>query len=147
MKIRHAHGRDWPLIWDSWVESYRRTPQNRKRESQDYYPTQRERITDILAIPSTVVAVAVSDLDDDAIMGWICCDAARRIVHYMWTAKPLRRRGIAQQLLTWSRFSGSRGSIPVTHQTPAWQRFVAPDGVHHEPSSQPSAGGAPDVAE
>lgn len=68
------------------------------------------------------VAVAVEEREPDVLLGWACWDAVRKVLHYVFVEEPLRRHGVATQMLAhvgWGR------DWSASHMTPEGEALLA----------------------
>jgi GNAT superfamily N-acetyltransferase len=100
---------DLPLVLDSWVRT--------SRGADPWVPTRTHDVAlgrhlDRL-IPGAAVWVAANREDSDRVLGWVCADPSRSLLHWAWTREAWRRAGIASALVGMVT-SESRGPLAVT---------------------------------
>ena len=123
MIIRKGCAEDLPLVYDSWVNSYRGSyfAEGMKHAGLSYSRFQDMLIKNILGRDSSSLTVAVwdsgGDGGDDAdapVVGWACTEGS--VLHYVWVRTPWRgpETGVARALL------GDLGQYTTaTHKTRA----------------------------
>lgn len=106
--------RDFALVRDSWVNSYRNAAFSRENTDAIYFKYHRHLALQLLA--SSQVLVACSEEDPDIVYGWICVEPDQETLHYIYVKHPFRRQGIAKSLLKASGF-GPTGELVFSHRT------------------------------
>lgn len=116
--IRAAIKGDEPLIYSSWLKSYRANSAFSKRIRTDiFFSNHHQVIEAILSRPTTRMLVATVADDPDTILGWFVFDLAGPVLHYVYVKEPFRHWGIATSLVTASGLDLS--SAVFTHLTDA----------------------------
>jgi GNAT superfamily N-acetyltransferase len=86
---------DLPLVLDSWVRT--------SRSADPWAPTQTHDVAmgrhlERLTACASVWAAANRE-DADRVLGWICAEPSRGLLHWVWVREPWRRAGIASALV------------------------------------------------
>ena len=128
MIVRKGCAEDLPLVYDSWVNSYRGSyfAEGMTHAGVSYPRFQDMLIKNILGRDSVSLVVAVWDVEGDdtdaPVVGWACTEGS--VLHYVWVRAPWRGRdmGVAKALL------GDLGQYTTaTHKTRA-----LPTGMRRE---------------
>lgn len=90
---------DMAFIRDSWLRSYRYSPEVRGVPVAEYWHHCGDRVDRLLGSSSLRIARPVDW--DEGIIGWVCYSPT--CVHYIYVKTAYRRRGVGQQLLTSDR--------------------------------------------
>ena len=96
------------FVVKSWLACDRLTS-SAKREGPTYPTKERARILSILADPNSTILVAVSDLDENALAGFLVRTGS--ILHYVYVRKSAQGIGLAKELC-----KDLPRLIQVTHQ-------------------------------
>jgi GNAT superfamily N-acetyltransferase len=98
--LRRAQEDDVPLIYDSWMKSFKSSRFAQTVDPNVYYPEQHSVISYLLA--RTQVVLAVSDEAEKQIYGYLCYDPSQGplILHYCYVKQPYRGFGIATKLIS-----------------------------------------------
>jgi GNAT superfamily N-acetyltransferase len=112
--VRLMRADELPYVAHSWAEGYKNSPRMRRKTWADYkaldVPALRQclarRDTEVLCCEATVPGHAVGWV---AFARWPSID----IVHWVYVAKPFRRRGVMTALLEGARL---RNRVSYTHQ-------------------------------
>lgn len=108
---------DLAFLYDSWLESYRRSDFARRVKKENYFVWHRLMIDQALKRPSTTVYVANYKGEEDVILGYMVTEllnGERRIVHYAYVKKPFRRQGLASLLF---QVAEVQSPFIITHWT------------------------------
>lgn len=100
MLIRDAIPTDVPLIFDSWMKSWRSNPYAGCISNNIYYATVRENIEHLIA-RGAIIKVACLDNDEDTILGWVCYERLPDgvyCVHYIYVKDPYLKHNVGQAL-------------------------------------------------
>lgn len=99
MQLRQANPNDFNFVANSYLKSYRYSPETKHLISQIYYDMYKERLKNMLA--SGEVTVACSDEDPDQILGYIIAGTVhgKPLVHYVYVKHVFRKMGVAKALL------------------------------------------------
>jgi hypothetical protein len=97
--IRPHVATDIPIIFNSWLESYRVGDEPRKMGNDLYFRNHHRLVTELASRAGVQVLVACATDDIDQVFGWACAEPASRVVHYVFSKKPFRESGIAAQLI------------------------------------------------
>jgi hypothetical protein len=120
--VRDMTPGDRAYVLSTWVESEEEHARLQVPRD-DAFRALRAKATRLLDRSRCVVAAP----EDDAItvLGWMCADVDRGLVHYAYTRRAVRRSGIARSLAEHL----SIGAIRATCRAPRH----AIEGVHHDP--------------
>lgn len=115
IRIRPANEEDIPMIFNSWLKSYRTSQFAQMIASSIYFSEHHKTIERILK--AATVLVACNDEDSSHIYGWICAHQVAGIftLHYLYVKQPFRRMGLAH--LLFNSFEHSEGAGVFTHHT------------------------------
>jgi len=98
--IRKATEADLPLIYSSWIRSYR-TGKARKglpgRGGVRYAESQHQIVTRLLS--RSDVRVACYAKNPQLILGWVCLEPETSTVHYVYVKSAYRGLGVVRDLL------------------------------------------------
>jgi GNAT superfamily N-acetyltransferase len=104
--IRAASPDEVPMIYDSWIESFRMSHAAGPIPMDMYRTLYREIIRRILTSDGVVALVAANpEIERDNALGYIICHPASPpivhvpIVHYVYVKAPFRRLGLARMLM------------------------------------------------
>jgi GNAT superfamily N-acetyltransferase len=100
MLIRAARREDVPLIFDSWMKSWRVNRYAGCIPNNLFYCTTRSNIENLVA-RGAILKVACLESDEDNILGWVCYERLRDdefCVHYVYVKDPYLTRGVGQRL-------------------------------------------------
>ena len=116
--------RERALVAHSWRESWKDSPEMRRKSWSDYKARHVPVLDAILDRPDTTVLVAADPTD--LAVGWMAFARWPSIdtVHWLWVAMQHRRRGIARFLL-----AQLRSRIAYTHRAPIRRRQERADLV------------------
>jgi hypothetical protein len=111
---RALKAEDVPMIFDSWLKSWRGSKYAGVIPNNRYYEIQRELIEGLVMRGATF-SVAYPEAMDDVILGWACSEVkeGKTVLHYLYVKDPFLGQGITEALL------GSRpGEKPgfITHK-------------------------------
>lgn len=95
--IRPGRAADHPFVLNSWLKQHRRSEAALFVPRQVFFERHHDLAERILARAELRVAAAPDD--EDAILGWLVCEAGGAVVHYCYVKAPLRRLGIARLLM------------------------------------------------
>jgi L-amino acid N-acyltransferase YncA len=112
--LREATPLDLPLIYSSWLKSYRKSEATRDFSNQVYFDGHRDVIARLLK--RSIVILAVEKADPDQIYGWVCFERGNpiRTFHYVYVKHTYRGLGLGKLLM------GEMMNEPVvyTHDCP-----------------------------
>ncbi len=94
--VRNANPDDFPLIFATWLRSYRHGGQFTRRIPERVYFARHHRVIERL-LDSCSVRVAASAEDTDVILGWAVLEPG--CVHFVYVKPAFRRMGLASALL------------------------------------------------
>lgn len=99
MGIRFAEIQDLPLVFSSWLKSYRKHAATQGLSNDVYFSGQRELIARLLQ--RATVRLLVSVEDPSHIYGWACTELSGGlpVLHYVYVKQTYRRLGFARLLL------------------------------------------------
>jgi hypothetical protein len=128
LAVREATSEDMPFVLRSWLASYRYGhPKQLRRPVCEYTRDQVRRIGGLID-GGACVHVACWVHGPSLVVGWICRERAKPVVHYVYTKRWYRRCGVASTLI------GALVDAPVvyTHRTRTARR-IAPEQWTYEP--------------
>lgn len=97
IKIRPYRPEDFNFVANSYLKSYRGSPEAKHKINDIYYPEHKERLAKML---TGTVLVACSTEDDDHILGYVAASAGKwNILHYVYVKFPARQWGIGRKLV------------------------------------------------
>lgn len=94
VKLRPMRDLDTPLIFSSWLRSYR--PSADPKVDKDVYYREHHKVVERLLREAEVV-VATAEGDDDTVVGWVCSSPG--VLHYVYVKEAFRRMGLGTWLL------------------------------------------------
>ena len=101
MKFDRPAADEWPLVFDSWANSYRKSPFAGTIPNHLYPEVSRAAANDIVARPGARVVVAVMDLPEGGrrVMGYAVAEPRRNCLHWLFVKQAYRRLGVAKSLV------------------------------------------------
>ena len=116
ISIRQASEHDAPLIFNSWLKSFRENGIARAVESSVYYSEQHKLIEKLLKRSKTFIAHEVGVPEN--IYGWACFERVEGIlvIHYIYVKHSFRGLGIARELMKETEHDFANASL-FTHWT------------------------------
>lgn len=105
--VRPMRDIDTPLIYSSWLRSYRGSA-DRRIATDVFYRRHHELVERILRHPDTRVSVLTPADDPNTILGWSCRTGTT--LHYVYVKEAFRRLGFGARL--------AEGFSTHTHWTP-----------------------------
>lgn len=126
MKFDRPAADEWPLVFDSWARSYRKSPFAGCIPNHLYDEVSRASFNDIIARPGARVIVATTELPEGGrrVMGYVVTEPARNCVHWAFVKQAYRRLGVGRALLAEAIKDFSAGKKFYTHRTPVSQKFL-----------------------
>lgn len=121
--LRPVAPADEPLVFSSWLRSYRTAPAVAQVRGPVYFANQRRVIERILLRAQVLVACSPSEPTD--VFGYAVCErtASGLVVHWLYVKHPFRRLGVAGRLLS-AAGAGDVATIQHTHETDAGKRLA-----------------------
>lgn len=108
--IRSYSADDKKFIYNSWLQSFRRTQENKRRRKSEYFYNQKIVIDAILDNPRTEIVIATIDSDPSLIMGWLAFQRGDPpLVHFCYVKHKYRSKGLANKML------GELKSLPCVY--------------------------------
>ena len=113
-----------PLIYSSWLETFRDGNHPRPVQKHLYYDRQHLVIERILARPTTTVLMVCPEDDPSTIVGWLCWEITLDgwVVHYMFVKAAFREMGVGSSLLRVAGIDPDRAIF--SHWTDDWKRSM-----------------------
>lgn len=114
---------DTPLLFNSWCQQIRR-----KKPfcgmNDDEFKLYVDSVIRFVVVRADVDVVCPDD-DDSVIIGFMCSEADKKLLHYLYIKRKFRREGIARWLML-SRFGSDIGRLPIglTHPLPYWKHYA-----------------------
>lgn len=101
----YDHEREQSLVFDTWLNSYRRSHFRGPWPTDIYYRSGREAIERLVGPGArwgarTLIAFSPEDEPPNDVYGWICVESGfdRPVMHYVYTKEPYRKNGVARYL-------------------------------------------------
>lgn len=149
--VRQMRPGDINYIIDSWVSSYRHSPDMQGVDERVYKIEMRNRIYREISRNKTFVAV--NPEDEQHIYGWICFKPPRQfghlpVVSYVYVKRDFWLRGIGANLVDLARASGSDPDGPVWcfDWTLSMRKFADKVGMMRNPFLREAPQGAQEVS-
>jgi len=122
IRLRPACKDDIPLIFNSWLKSYRNSLFARFIDNTIFFTEHHKIIEKLLA--SNDVIVACNQEDPSQVYGYICAGKVDGffVLHYIYVKHTYRNMGIGRELLNWFSHDPSTASI-YTHHTRTAERL------------------------
>ena len=135
LTVRPMEPGDEPLVFSSWLKSFRGAVRMPKTDFYTYYHAQVELI---MSRPDVLVTCAVAPSDPSMVLGWLCSERTPSfaIVHYAYTKDIYRKQGILWLLLKHACI-GREDPIIYTYQSKGAKK-VAPlfSGSEYVPAGE-----------
>jgi hypothetical protein len=98
--LRPSKPTDLSFVYDSWLNSWRRSPWAGTIPNHLYYETQRETISGLLRRGAQVTILCAEGLED-FIIGWACHErtSIEPVLHYLYIKDPYLSFGFHHSLL------------------------------------------------
>jgi hypothetical protein len=96
---RYATPEDQPLIYSSWLKSYKQSPVNKRIRSQQYFDHQKKVITRLLERSHVVVVCNPDDPDQVYSFAVVEIEPDRMVIHWLSTKYTFRHLGFARSLI------------------------------------------------
>jgi hypothetical protein len=99
MLVRDAKREDVPLVFDSWMKSWRVSKYAGVISNNLFFSTTRANIEHLIARGATI-KVACLESDPDCILGWVCFEHIddNHCVHYVYVKDPYLTKGVGETL-------------------------------------------------
>lgn len=125
---------EFPLIFDSWANSFRKSPWAGCIPNHLYDVTSRATIDGILNRGARVNC-AVVDLEiGRRVLGYSVSEPSRGILHWLYVKRDYRKMGVGTSLLECVLETIPDGTpLRYTHRTPASARFLGDAPWEHDP--------------
>lgn len=125
-----------PLTFQSWSRSYRAEPSSQRMGERAFYVAHRDVIDRLLASGAKVFVAR--DTDNPVFLyGWLCAQRHEDslVVHYAYTKRPWRERGIAHALLAAAveRLGDGATDLRQTHGSREYDHRLAAIGFRKLP--------------
>lgn len=129
MKFDSPAPDEWPLVFDSWANSYRKSPYAGTIPNHLYPEVSRASFGDIVARPGARVVVAVQELPEGGrrVMGYAVAEPRRNCLHWLYVKQAYRRLGVAKALLAEVLKDFANDPDPrkfYTHRTPISHKLL-----------------------
>ena len=126
---------EFPLIFDSWVQSFRKSPWAGCVPNHLWDITQRATISGIIDRGARVLVVLAPNVpgvfEGRRVMGYSVSEPG--VLHWLYVKAPFRRQGIGRALLAETvRGWPERRPWLYTHRTRISARFLGTDFVHDD---------------
>ncbi len=133
MKYDTPTAEEFPLIYDSWARSFRKSPWAGCVLNRDYDAISRNTIGEILNRGARVIC-AVVDLDDGSrrVAGYSVSEPDICTLHWIYVKDTYRVKGmqVGTQLLEETVKEWRKGVRVYTHRTPASAKFLGHAWTH-----------------
>jgi len=124
--VRPATDDDMRFVFNSWINSFRRSPWAGVLQNHRAYALHAETIRALIA-RGAVVSVACNAERPTQILGWACTEQGDLpVLHYVYVKDFLRQRGLATALL---RAVGVEGDYLYTFRT-SFAKYLPKNGRH-----------------
>lgn len=128
-KLRLAKPEDTNFIVNSYLKSYRGSPESRAISEESYYGLYKKRLEGMAG----AIVVATSQDDDDQILGYAIGHGSDLIIHYVYVKYPFRGLGLAKVLLKALCPNFGTESTVITHQPRNWVQVSSKYKLKFEP--------------
>ena len=117
---------EWPLVFDSWARSYRKSPFAGCIPNNLYDEVSRASFNDIIARPGARVVVATTELPEGGrrVMGYAVAEPHRNCLHWVFVKQAYRRLGVGRALVNEVTKDFAPGDKFYTHRTPSSSKFL-----------------------
>lgn len=117
IQVRDALPTDIPMVFDSYLKSWRISKFAGTVPNHLYFDAQRVLLEDLIARGAKVVVAYPKD-HEDIILGWACGELkeGKTVLHYAYVKDPYLGLGIAESLL--ARLPGLQPGF-ITHRLPS----------------------------
>lgn len=120
--LRELEAADIPLVYNSWLHSYRSSPSVRNIPNNVYYTEHHAAIEKILASGRLISFVACDPADPKVVYGYVVAEdyGADLVVHWVYCKQQYRRAGLSKALLAKVREEAPDAvNVFYTHYTKA----------------------------
>lgn len=117
--VRKAISEDLPFIFDSWLQTFRRSPFATGIPGPIYFQRQRARIVRLLLNCSVLIAHARGS--PEVILGYLVRDEKAPVLHYLYAKGAMRRLGLGSVLIA---AASLECPLEYTHLTRDGQLFA-----------------------
>jgi GNAT superfamily N-acetyltransferase len=119
MKFDVPAADEWRFVFDSWANSFRKSPWAGCIPNNLYDQVSRATASDIIARPGARTVVCTIDLPEGGrrVMGYAVAEPRRSILHWAFVKKDYRRLGIAKTLVAEVTGDFPDGRKFYTHKT------------------------------
>lgn len=98
--VRLATPADWPFVFSSWLQSYRRgSVAVTLIDSKSYYTEHHRLVERFLSKSDSIVLVATPEGDPGVILGYVAASAAGETLHYVYVKESCRGLGLGKALV------------------------------------------------
>lgn len=97
--LRYSLPTDEPLIYSSWLKSYKQSPVNKKIKAEQYYSHQKRVIERLLARSHVVCVVNPSDPEQVYSFGVVEIEPERMVLHWVQTKYTFKHMGFARMII------------------------------------------------
>jgi len=103
IEVRPAKLQDLPLIFSTWLRSYRHSSQFAKKLSNDVFFKWHHKVIERFIERGGQILIAHATGDSEVILGYLCYEPS--IVQYAYVKRAFRKMGIAKQLVEIAKIS------------------------------------------
>jgi len=112
VKIREIAEADLPLIYNSWLKSYRESPAVRSIPNSIYFKEHHKLIENILMSTYCQVLVACAADDENVVYGYLVIEFLDSpVVHWAYCKQQFRRSGVMKALVAEARSGEATADI------------------------------------
>jgi hypothetical protein len=133
--IRPVSAGDVSFIYNSWLKSYRDSPQVKSIPNTLYYAEHHAVIENIFKSPNCTIGIACNPEEQDQIYGYLVGDILDRItkvqasgyvavVHWLYVKHPFRMNGIAKGLFNWFTLDHKDLTFVYTHRVKNVEKLI-----------------------
>jgi GNAT superfamily N-acetyltransferase len=125
---------EWPFIFDSWANSWMKSPWAGTVRNCDWPEVSRKASSEIVDRATTRVTVLWQETEDGVrrIVGYSVSEPAQRVIHWIYVRRDCRGYGNGRRLLQEIMGDTRRSEWVYTHRTNACSRFFR--GMKHDKS-------------
>ncbi len=122
---------EFSFIFDSWANSWMKSPWSGTFRNCDYQEMSRKSFSEIIDRPTTVVTVMwTGDADSRRIVGYAVTEPSRKIIHWLYVKRDFRGFGSARRLLDNVLGDSKPTEWIYTHRTNACSKLFR--GMRHD---------------
>jgi len=140
LELRAFAPEDFIFVTDSWCKSFLGQSRNHPKgwgplsymNRDTYFTKQATLIGRLLRAGATLVVVCPVETPDQ-VLGWVCCEPAARVLHFIYVGGLYRREGLGAFMMR-SMFNDlGDDPITVTHWTRCVPFYLKKWGLRYDP--------------